>query len=316
MPEMLQYCGRRFRVASVAHKTCDTATLIMGRRMRDAVFLEDLRCDGSAHEGCQARCLLFWKVQWLKPAAAPAAASPPAEPAPPAKRATCSEADLQAATRVFTPNGEVRYRCQATEHWAATEPLRALAPWHFIADLRCRNATFTEIVKIVTLHLVWRLRLLGIGWRLSVWLYDRLHRLLMKRPDPFRPGTIPEGAPTPSEQLDLQPGEWVEVKSHDEILGTVNTRLQNRGLKYNAEMTPVCGQRFRVAQRVSQIIEEHTGRMLTMKKPCITLEGVYCRAQYTNYSLLCSRRAVPFFREEWLRRCTGQNGQCGANHGG
>ena len=62
MPEMLQYCGRRFRVASVAHKTCDTATFIMGRRMRDAVFLEDLRCDGSAHGGCQARCLLFWKT--------------------------------------------------------------------------------------------------------------------------------------------------------------------------------------------------------------------------------------------------------------
>jgi hypothetical protein len=25
MPEMLQFCGRRFRVGAVAHKTCDTA---------------------------------------------------------------------------------------------------------------------------------------------------------------------------------------------------------------------------------------------------------------------------------------------------
>jgi hypothetical protein len=39
-----------------------------------------------------------------------------------------------------------------------------------------------------------------------------------------------------------------------------------------------------------------------MKNPCITLEGVYCRAQYTQYSLLCSRRVTPYFREIWLRR--------------
>src|SRR5262245_10983550 len=66
MPEMLQYCGRRFQVYKSAHKTCDTIGDWAIRTMNDAVHLE-LRCDGSAHGGCQAGCLLFWKTAWLKP---------------------------------------------------------------------------------------------------------------------------------------------------------------------------------------------------------------------------------------------------------
>ena len=61
MAEMLQYCGRRFRVFKSAHKSCNTLGGGGIRRMPDAVFLEDLRCDGQAHGGCQAGCLLFWK---------------------------------------------------------------------------------------------------------------------------------------------------------------------------------------------------------------------------------------------------------------
>src|SRR5262245_52431475 len=62
MPEMLQYCGKRFRVFKSAHKTCDTVERwTVMRRMTSAVHLEGLRCDGGAHDGCQAGCLLFWK---------------------------------------------------------------------------------------------------------------------------------------------------------------------------------------------------------------------------------------------------------------
>lgn len=301
MPEMLQYCGRRFRIANVAHKTCDTATRLMGRRMRDAVFLEDLRCDGSAHGGCQARCLFFWKTQWLKPVD-PSRGTGNVAPPLPRKTVSCSEHQLHEATSAVTPNGETRYFCQATEHWGATEPLRALAISHFVEDIRTRNATFGEVVKAVGLHLVWRLRYLGLGYRLSVWIYDRIHRWVTGRPDPFRRGKIPDGVSTPDEKLDLHPGELVEVKSHDEILQTINSALKNRGMAYGEELTPVCGQQFRVAQRVSRIIDESSGRMITMKNPCITLEGVYCRALYTQYSLLCSRRVTPYFREIWLRR--------------
>ena len=65
MPEMLKFCGKKFRVGAVAHKTCDVANKTGGRRVRNAVHL-GIRCDGSSHGGCQAGCLLFWKTDWIK----------------------------------------------------------------------------------------------------------------------------------------------------------------------------------------------------------------------------------------------------------
>src|SRR6185436_21164080 len=65
-PEMLQFCGQRFQVYKSAHKTCDTIDSYSIRSMDEAVHLVGLRCDGSAHGGCQAGCLLFWKNSWLR----------------------------------------------------------------------------------------------------------------------------------------------------------------------------------------------------------------------------------------------------------
>lgn len=56
MPEMLPFVGKRFRVAQRAEKICDLVGPGGSRRMRNAVFLENLRCDGSSHGGCQAEC--------------------------------------------------------------------------------------------------------------------------------------------------------------------------------------------------------------------------------------------------------------------
>jgi hypothetical protein len=53
MPEMLRFCGQRFTVYKVAHKLCDTISATGMRRMRDAVHLTGVRCDGQAHGGCQ-----------------------------------------------------------------------------------------------------------------------------------------------------------------------------------------------------------------------------------------------------------------------
>ena len=68
MPEMLAYCGRKLRVGKRAHKTCDPAIGIIARKMENTVHLDNLRCNGSAHDGCEAACLIFWKEAWLKPA--------------------------------------------------------------------------------------------------------------------------------------------------------------------------------------------------------------------------------------------------------
>jgi hypothetical protein len=70
-PEMFAHCGKRYRVGKVAHKTCDTVLNTGSRSVPHAVHLEGVRCDGSAHNGCQARCLMFWKEAWLQRAKAP-----------------------------------------------------------------------------------------------------------------------------------------------------------------------------------------------------------------------------------------------------
>src|SRR5882672_943072 len=120
MPEMLQYCGKTFRVFKAAHKACDTIKKTGNRRMENAVHLEGLRCNGQDHGGCQARCLLYWKEAWLKPVSHP-------HPSDAFSRGTgtqatrntgsCDSATLYRATTVPAEAGneeQKQYRCQAT----------------------------------------------------------------------------------------------------------------------------------------------------------------------------------------------------------
>src|SRR4051794_29503598 len=93
MPEMFAFCGRRCRVFKRAHKTCDTVNdtaANKGRRMKDAVHLEGLRCTGAAHGGCEALCLIFWKTAWLKPVNTEKSGAPENSAAP--ANARCTEA--------------------------------------------------------------------------------------------------------------------------------------------------------------------------------------------------------------------------------
>ena len=70
MPEMEEYCGRRFRVLRRAEKTCiefpDGGYNIREFRNNDVFLLEGLRCSGMNHDGCQRLCMLFWKRAWLR----------------------------------------------------------------------------------------------------------------------------------------------------------------------------------------------------------------------------------------------------------
>ena len=78
MPEMIRHAGRRYTVSRRVDKICDTVGSTGSRRMLATVYLDDLRCDGSAHGRCQAACKIYWKEAWLRrvddsaPAPAPA----------------------------------------------------------------------------------------------------------------------------------------------------------------------------------------------------------------------------------------------------
>jgi hypothetical protein len=104
-----------------------------------------------------------------------------------------------------------------------------------------------------------------------------------------------------SELLNLQPGELVQVRSKEEIVATLDKTQRNRGLWFDSEMLPYCGSIYRVLRRVHRIIDEKTGKMITMKNPCIVLDGVICKSEYHR---LCPRAIYPYWREAWLLRVT------------
>jgi hypothetical protein len=92
------------------------------------------------------------------------------------------------------------------------------------------------------------------------------------------------------------------VKPFQEILATIDTEGQHRGLGFDAELVPYCGTDYRVKARVNNFIDEKTGMMRTLKTPAIILEGVYCQSRYSNCRMLCPRSIYPWWREIWLER--------------
>lgn len=100
------------------------------------------------------------------------------------------------------------------------------------------------------------------------------------------------------EVLDLQPGEWVEIKSEDEIRRTLDATGKNRGLGFMPEMWPYCGQRGRVLKRVEKICLEEASRTVRAMKNTVILEGLFCQGN----GIGCDRACFYFWRECWLKR--------------
>jgi hypothetical protein len=308
-PEMLAYCGRRLRVAKVAHKTCDTIKNSGGRRMNDAVHLEGARCDGAAHAGCQADCVFFWKEAWLKRDGQPGVTV--------AATLVCSESIVHARAFAEGQSGAVdpAYVCQTTALYEATTPL----PWwdvrQYIRDVTCGNHSAARMIRLLIFAGYRNLVGLGFGYRLLVSLFNRFQRLRGGQPFPVANGLIPDGKPTPTELLDLKPGEWVEVRPPDEILATITHSGFNRGMRYDMEMLKYSRGRYQVKMRVDRLLNEQTGKLMQMKNPCIQLEDVYCRAECTPHRIGCPRASSTYWREIWLRRIDAPAGSAPATDG-
>jgi hypothetical protein len=309
MPEMLQFCGERIHVGAVAHKSCDTIKQVRGLRVQTSVHLAGIRCDGSAHGGCQAACSLFWKDQWLKPASGKSNGHvQPAIVPPNPSSSGITEPRLLECTRApgTADRQEPQYSCQATRLLDATEPLPRWDLRQYFYDVATGNQSFGRAARVLCLApLGWLLRNRPYGYRVARFLYDRTHQLLTGRESPIVTGMLARGVPTPTGRLDLRPGEVVRVKSKHEIEATLDDNENNRGLSFGPEMTIYCGKTFVVRDRLTKIVDEKTGKMLRMKQPCIVLEGVVCRSEYSQCRLLCPRAIPPYWREIWLERVEG-----------
>jgi hypothetical protein len=264
MPEMVPFCGRTFRVHRRAERTCVEGGHGL-RRLADTVFLEGLRCDGSAHEGCQRGCLLFWKEAWLQTAGegdgggmAPAAA--------------------EAAAALPTRKGD-RFCCQSTELAGASEPLPRGDLRYYLQDLWSGEVRLTRF-----LYYFW-LKSISFVWR-------RLFRR-----EYCAPPTGSESK-TASAELNLEGGELVEVKSAAEIQATLDAEGRNRGLSFEYEMLRYCGRCLRVLGPVRAIIDEATGKRVELSNTVI-LERAICEGICLRN---CPRANYFYWREIWLKR--------------
>jgi hypothetical protein len=302
MPEMLQYCGKKFRVYKRADKTCEYTQGWSIRRMKDSVHLEGARCDGSGHDGCQAGCLIFWKEAWLKRAESDIVLAERLQravvPTPPANGILTVES-LLASNKTTNSEGETIFVCQATDVPKFTSHMSFWDPRQYIRDLRSGNlnsglAGHSRDHRLLELILVLT-RMLQAS---IIGFFNEVQARRQGARYPFIEGTASK---TPVELLNLQPGELVEVRSKEEIMATLDKDQKNRGLWFDSEMLPYCGGIYRVLRRVHRIVDEKTGKIVNMKNPCIVLEGVVCKSDYHR---LCPRAIYPYWRESWLKRAS------------
>ena len=107
-----------------------------------------------------------------------------------------------------------------------------------------------------------------------------------------------ESETSPKQEIGLQPGDLVRVKSKHAIEATLNRKRCNRGLEFGLDQLSCCGGHYRVAARVDRIVSERTGELLELKTPSITLEGAHANGGL----VLTPQNEYFFWREIWLER--------------
>jgi hypothetical protein len=285
MPEMLEFCGKSFRVERRAEKTCVDVERpeYSNRRFpaNDTVFLDELRCDGSAHDGCKRGCKFFWKEDWLRPADSTDASA-----------ATVQQTggdELLAWLK--TKSDDSRYFCQSTQLFNATEAFPGNKKlWRvriMLRQIRNGDRSVTETMRL---------------WARWLW-----HSVLVRmHGDAWLRGPH-ERAPVAS--LNLEPGESVRIKSRSELEATLDHKRSNRGLRVCSEMTRCCGAQAEVRDRVDRMIHERTGKMIELsntvslrnvRKNGTTMPDSQCLC--ANETGDCPRGELMYWREIWLER--------------
>ena len=281
MPEMVKLIGHQLTVDCRAESVCDTVNNWgTSRRMIDTVLLDDPRCDGSGHGGCQAECRPYWKEAWLQRVSADAPAPRVEEDDGALELLTARVA--RNATRV-SDDGQVTYRCQATQALVASVEFKARDPRSYTRQYSSGNVSALELARVM-------------GHAVVLKSTKQLGRLKI----PALVGPSSSSPKTPL--LGLQPGDWVRVKPAEEIAATLNDKGKNRGLWFDREMLPFCGKTFRVRQIISRLLDERTGEMIYLSSDCVTLDGAVCSGVESLGRWFCPRAIYPYWREGWLER--------------
>lgn len=263
MPEMVPFIGQSLRVHHRADRTCVEGHGI--RRMDDSVFLETARCDGSAHDGCQRACLMFWKEAWLRPAGATV-------------RNDAAEQRARVALLNLATRDARGYACQSTQLGAATHELSRTHLGALIKEVRQCEMTPGRLFAILARSAINRGRHAAGLPELGLIVGEK--------------GRKTKG------DLDLKPGDWVRVKDTAAIRATLGPNSKNLGLSFEPEMALSVGQIRQVETVIERMVHEETGQMVDLART-VTLKGTYCQGLCSK---ACPRANPLFWREIWLER--------------
>ncbi len=278
MPEMLEFCGRRFQVLNrVVQSTVDgafltdhTESFVREFKNNDVVTLNGVRCSGVDHDACQRGCAIFWKEAWLEKV------DGNGDECVTSRKSVVDSDQLRSILKTRTE--PARYFCQSSEFLKATLHLSGLRRIQ-----KCFSAVAAGNIGPV-----------GMVKRILLWMWWKYRTKLIGEHARGTQNT------TPTEILDLEPGELVEVKSIQEIVTTLNNKGRNRGLHFSADQRPFCGGRYRVRSRADRFIAEGTGEMKHFRNT-VMLEDVLCDSACFAFGG-CYRSDLLYWREIWLRR--------------
>jgi hypothetical protein len=286
MPEMLSYFGRPFTVGGQVGRACDTIHYSGVRRLRDTVVLDEVRCDGTGHAGCQAQCRVYWKEAWLRPASSGSTANERPN------AADFEELERRAACGVYGETSTADqpiYRCQATELLRAGEPVGWWSLRSLVSEVTGGNVSVWAFLKGMI-----RVVIEEIGRRLG-----------LVSNQPFRTREMTGRNETPPPPVGLRPGQLVQIRPRGEIAPTLDTGGKARGLWFDREMKVYCGQTARVKTKVERFIDEESGRLVNLASDCYILDGVVCQSYRSPGRWFCSRAIYPWWREAWLQPIEG-----------
>jgi hypothetical protein len=102
-----------------------------------------------------------------------------------------------------------------------------------------------------------------------------------------------------SERERLRAGEWVEVRSKEEILRTLDERGERDALPFMPEMFQYCGQRFPVFKRAHKTCDPPSGLQARRMANAVHLNGVRCSGEAHGG---CEAGCLIFWKEAWLKK--------------
>jgi hypothetical protein len=95
----------------------------------------------------------------------------------------------------------------------------------------------------------------------------------------------------------LVAGQWVRIKSREEIQATLDHWNNLRGCGFMEEMWPYCGTTQQVLKPVRSFLDERDYQVKKVRD-MVVLKGVHCEGTL-DYGR-CDRNCYYFWREEWL----------------